>query len=217
MVAHELLQPSVGVIDPDLTSSLPPSAVESGLVEATLRYLGPFLSKASDKPTADEQATLEMRGLVALLEAHRSIGLSDDQRFEASLRSANTRLGMGLAGRGSYGAKLWYLATALTDLADLSKVDANLLLLPTLLRRVAAGDTRYGTCEQLAAAMVALGADESRGIAALLGGPAADLPELPTAAAVADHAATYWGGNLPCLGKFSTDDLTDFYTEALTS
>lgn len=208
------LRPDVSILDPKLTETLPPRMVELGIVEIMLRYIGPMLAGPSAMPLADQMAEIELEALARILEATRRGPLDSDQRLELALRSGLPRIGFSGAGRDSFGSKLWYLATALTDLMDIAKMDANLLLLPAVLRAIDAGDTRFGTPAAVArvAAAIGIGPDE---LSPFLGSPHLGLAALPDPDTVAIHAARIWGRGRPMLGAFTTNDLASLYGDAL--
>lgn len=220
IVVAPLLQPTVAILDPGLTRSLPHLLVEQGLIEALLRYVGPLLAGPSTVPTADKQALTEAKALRSLLLVHRSGGLSDDERLEVAIRSANTRLGFALAGRDPFSSKLWYLATALTDVMPISKIDAHLLLLPVLCERIELGDTRFGSQDQLdLVTNVALGQSApgtTTSLVAVLGAPTTTFEAFPAPDLVADHCTTTWAAGQPMLGMFTSDELQTFYEDAFT-
>lgn len=223
LVLSPALQPTVALLDPSMTAALSELEVEQGLLEGLFRYLGPMLAGPSSVPTADDQALVEAAALVDLLVVHRSSVLSSNQRLEASIRGANGRRGFALDGRDPFANKLWCLATALTDLAPVSGVDAHVALLPTFVQRIVAGDTRFGDADQLRRVGDRLHAESVDAVdafgagaflVAILGAPATVGTPSVDPAELAAHANRVWGDTQPMLGMFTEAELTDFYSEA---
>jgi len=222
LVTSAQLQPSTALLDPSMTASLPDTLMEQGLVEALLRYVGPMLAGPSNLPTADDQTLVEAKALAGLIRCQRSEGLTSDQRLAAAIRGANSRQGFALSGRDPFGSKLWYLATALTDLAPFSKIDAHLMLLPTVLQGIVDGDSRLGDVGQLLRvgnhimhdpASISL-RDVDTAAAALIelcGTPGATNSTLPSPDVLAAHAHRVWGDTQPMLGMFTEAELRGFY------
>ncbi|MFV0257373.1 MAG: iron-containing alcohol dehydrogenase [Acidimicrobiales bacterium] len=214
IVLGERLVPDVAVLDPDLTASLPAGLVEAGIVEVMLRYLGPLLRGNPGVAMTDEVILDELRHLDRLLRTGRERPLRGEERLEVSLRSASTRLGFGLAGRDPYSSRLWYLATALTDRVPVSKIDANLMLLPAILLAIDAGDQRVGQRSIIQRVNRSLGLlpGDPLAIARHLRGerPPPDVVR-PDPFDVAAHAQRTWGAGQPMLGDFDLDELAGIY------
>lgn len=208
------LQPDLAVLDPDLTATLAPAQVRIGLVEITLRLLGPFVAGAAALPAADRAAC---RALEAMAPHLRPAAIDAPARIDAALVSAGTRMDLSLAGRGPYAGKLWYLSTALADVAPLGKVDANLLVLPVVVDRILAGDRRFGEAGRVHEAWRSLGGigpPTGDTLARLLAGrPPRPAPSFSVGAAAA-QAGLRWGRGLPMLAGLDDDDLVAFYRAA---
>lgn len=190
-----------------------------GILEVMLRYVGVMIGGASKLGIADRAALDELRALTPLLQAARGGRLSDEQRLEVGLRSAGTRLGMGLVGRAPNASRLWYLATALTDLMPVSKIDANLMILPALLDAIADGAGPRGDASSVPAIAEAFGGatgvDASAVVLQTLGGPRVPAASICEPLELAEHALEVWGGQAALLDGIGTSDLADIYANSL--
>ncbi len=139
LVIHTGLRPTLAVLDPASTATTPRRLVVEGALEVLLRVIGPLVgSESSPEPFSDGVAAAVARQVVHdgdVVVRGDGVASGDEiaARHRLALASAHTHTGWLLAGRDSFGHKLWYLANETAVALGVTKMQATSALLPTYL------------------------------------------------------------------------------------
>jgi NADP-dependent alcohol dehydrogenase len=225
LVSSAQLRPDLAILDPVATRTLPMQLVREGALEALLRVAGPEIASPSRVPMARFEAHDLVRRLARALDACRATrGVDDEARLALAQLSSATHGGWALVGRSPFPSPLWFVATELSNVLDLTKMAATALLLAPWLQRVADGDARWGHRKRLAEVWRAMtgapaGADAGERARAQLERwrlrPAVGRPAPGVVDETARRAVCRWGGRLPMLGRFGHDDIASLVGDAL--
>ncbi|MET8980885.1 daptide-type RiPP biosynthesis dehydogenase [Streptomyces sp. NPDC004539] len=225
------LQPDVAVLDPVATRTLPAELLAEGVFEVFFRTAGMYVGDPRDLPTEDAFTLTLLQRLTTLgaeLAAVRRSGrgAGDALRLEIA-RLSGISHGPGFnTGRDPAACKGWYLANELSTGLGLRKMTAAAAVLPPLWRRIAEGDTHWGSVPRLhrlwqavtSAHRPALPEDPVDGIGALLDTwligrdveADAERTEL-----IARSTLRAWGDGLPTLGALTLADVRRVLDEAV--
>ena len=222
------LHPTVALLDPALTRTLPRRLCLQGAFETLVRLLVPYLTDVQARPLQDAISFAVMRTIVAQGRLVAGDPGDDEARLALSLATVASHVAWATTGRPIGGHVLWYLANPLSPAAGVDKVSALAALTPAYLGAVCCGaHERLGRPARLArAGAELLGTDGTpagavAGFAALLrewGLPACteDLPTGPLdTSTLADAALSLWG-DPELLGGVPADTLRDVYRAART-
>jgi NADP-dependent alcohol dehydrogenase len=230
------LRPTLAVLDPVATRTLPRSLLLGGVFEAWARGLGPAVSSPA-APLQDALAVALCRTLLACGEAAAGPAgpagpgdsPGDELRLQAALASAATQTSFQQLGRSPYGHVLWYLANELAAAAGITKIAALAALAPAWLAVAATGgEPRLGGAGRLLAlapAIVPEAAVTGAGdLAPLVAGRLrrwglpAGLPETggrcPEAAVLTERVVRSWGGGLAMLGGLTEGAIHEIFRTA---
>ncbi|GAA2250691.1 MULTISPECIES: daptide-type RiPP biosynthesis dehydogenase [Kitasatospora] len=228
LVAGRSLLPELAVLDPLATSTLPAELVVEGVLEALFRVAGVYAGDLRDRPVEDALA-LTIAGQLLNLGYRAADDGGDDQVRGAIARlSALTQCDWLQLDREPFALRGWYIANELSTSLGVRKMTAVAALLPSLFRRIAAGDRRLGSAERLErlwrglrpAAPRPLPADPSAGIAALLEhwGVERRLTAHPAdLGAIAQRTVRAWGAGLPALGELTLGDVRAVLGDAVAT
>ncbi len=144
LLVHAGLRPTVAVLDPAATATTPRSLIVEGALEILLRAIGPLVGESDAEPFSDGVAAAVARqvihdGGVASTRQGASDGEEIAARHRLALASAHTHTGWLLAGRDSFGHKLWYLANETAVALGVTKMQATAALLPAYLHYLGRG------------------------------------------------------------------------------
>lgn len=225
------LQPEVAVYDPVATRTLPSELLAEGVLEVFFRLSGMYAGGLRELPVEDAFARTLLGLLVGLgdrVAAARAAGAQPDDslRLEIAKLSGLSHQQWLNLGREPAACKGWYLANELSTALGVRKMTAAAALLPPLWRRIADGDTRWGSASRLAGLWrsvadgrsVPTPQDPVEGITALLDDwyvdRALDAPPERTAE-VARATMRAWGDGLPTLGTLTLPDVRAAMAEAV--
>ena len=228
LVVHAGLRPTVAVLDPAATATTPRSLIVEGALEILLRSVGPLVGESHAEPFSDRVAAAVARQVIhdGELVSTRS-GASDDEEIAArhrlALASAHTHTGWLLAGRDSFGHKLWYLANETAVALGVTKMQATAALLPNYLNYLGRGrfpGTSLVRVEQLAKLLTVAMADLPRAADELLA--RWNLPRClgeiggrrDVAGGLARSTFRAWGPPHRSLHGFDLGLLEEFYSDA---
>lgn len=229
LVYSPSLRPTVAVLDPLATSTLPGRLAREGALEAMLRVAGAHIGCPSSVRMANTEALLLTRQLAqALDECGDEEEPGDDLRLFIAQLSNATHRGWALAGRSPFPSPLWFLAAELSAVLGVTKIAATAMLLPAWLERVAAGDARWGDHDRLTATWPAMSGTAAHLDSDVAGATRSMLrcwhlePERVDAGPdaveqVSRRLMRRWGGRLPMLGRFGEDDLGALVGDALAA
>ncbi|MGW1465540.1 daptide-type RiPP biosynthesis dehydogenase [Streptomyces sp. NPDC002308] len=225
------LQPEVAVYDPAATRTLPLELLAEGVLEVFFRLSGMYAGDLRELPVEDAFARTLLGLLVGLgdrVAAARATGggADDTLRLEIAKLSGLSHQQWLNLGREPAACKGWYLANELSTALGVRKMTAAAALLPPLWRRIADGDTRWGSASRLAGLWRAVAdgrsvptpEDPVEGITALLDdwSVARELRATPERTAeVARATMRAWGDGLPTLGALALADVRAALTEAV--
>ena len=226
LVLGPALRADAAVLEPEASASLPRALLLEGVLEALLRVAGPFIGSRTGAALPDAAAGLLVGELVWTGERMAAGDLGAAARLYAAELSAHTHTGAPLLGRDPVGARLWYLANALSAVVGVRKMVATAALLPAYLARVQSGDARFGSNHRLGVlwAHVQNAGGAPRGLEPVEGfrrlllrwGVDHELSATDgTVARIAHAAVRSWGGGLPMLGGLRFDDVSVFLRDAL--
>jgi NADP-dependent alcohol dehydrogenase len=118
------LQPSVALLDPALTRTLPQRLCLQGGFETLARLLIPYLTDAHERPLQDAVTFAIMRTIVK--EARRVVRdpANDQARLSLALCAVASHVAWANTGRPVGGHPLWYIANPLSPAASVDKVSA---------------------------------------------------------------------------------------------
>lgn len=204
------------ILDGLATSTLSATAIWEGLFEAFVRILGPLVN-TPEKLTIPDIVAESLLSSLALMLRLPEAGLCDtDARLTASWLSATTHTSAALKGRPPIGSPLWFVANELAMFAGISKVTATTALVGPWLRRVVAGDDRWGFPDRVCEVTRALGLSDFEELEHLLRCPfGTDLGfSKPESHALAETTIDRWGGRHPVLRRFTVEDVETIYNEA---
>ena len=217
------LRPDHAAFDPALTRSLPVALQREGLMEVILRVVGPAIG-SERVLAADHDARSVVWGAGSLLEQLRVAPLRGPERLHAAQLSAASHRSWALVGRDSFAAKHWYLANELSSVISSRKIPATVAILPSLWRRIAEGDERWGRRDRLReiwswfTALVPTLADDVReGLPQLFarwGLEAARAPSTSDLREAAERCGRFWGGALPALRRISPPEIFEIFEDS---
>jgi alcohol dehydrogenase class IV len=222
------LHPTVALIDPLLTRTLPRRQCLQGAFETLTRLLVPFLTDDVERPLQDEISLGIMRAVVR--HGHQCARDDDDQsRLGLSLAAVASHVAWANTGRPRGGHVLWYLANPVSPAAAVDKVSALAAVTPAYLRAVARGThRRLGSPARLARAgaeVLGARATPDQALAGFVGlleawdlpAGVADLGAAPLDATELTASALELWGDPDLLGGVPADLVQDIYTAALCS
>ncbi|MEU1086743.1 daptide-type RiPP biosynthesis dehydogenase [Streptomyces sp. NPDC005576] len=225
------LQPEVAVYDPAATRTLPPELLAEGVLEVFFRLSGMYAGDHRELPVEDAFARTLLGLLVSFgdrVAAAREAGTvpGDGLRLEIAKLSGLSHQQWLNLGREPAACKGWYLANELSTALGVRKMTAAAALLPPLWRRIADGDTRWGSASRLARLWRAVADERSvptpedpvAGITALLDDWNIDRTLHATAertAEVARATLRAWGDGLPPLGALALPDVRAAMADAV--
>jgi NADP-dependent alcohol dehydrogenase len=227
LVIDPALHPSLALIDPTLTRTLPRRLCLQGALETFVRLLVPYLTDGAARPLQDGITFAILRTIVAQAGRVARDPDDDEARLALSLATVASHVAWANTGRPVGGHVLWYLANPVSPAAGVDKVSAIAALTPAYLCHVSNGvHERLGRPARLGrVGAEALGADgtPSGARAAVLAllrewGLPASLTDLgagavdPDALTAAAHAL--WG-DPELLGAVPADAVRDIYRAAL--
>jgi NADP-dependent alcohol dehydrogenase len=223
------LHPTLALIDPALTRTLPRPLSLQGALETLVRLLVPYLTDDEPRPLQDAIAFAIMRTVVAQGSRVADDPADDGARLALALATVASHVAWANTGRPVGGHVLWYLANPVSPAVGVDKVSAIAALTPAYLSLVCRGaDERLGRPARLGrVGAEVLGTD---------GTPAAaraaledllrrwDLPRCladlgstaPDPAALARSANELWG-DPELLGAVAETTVHDVYRAALRS
>ena len=204
------------ILDSVATSTLSATAVWEGLFEAFVRILGPVVNTPEKLTIPDIVAESLLRSLALMLRLPEA-GLCDtDARLTAGWLSASTHTSAALKGRPPIGSPLWFVANELATIAGISKVKATSALVGPWLRRVVAGDDRWGFPGRVCEVTQALGLSGAEELEHLLRHPSSTDLDFSEAEihALAETTIDRWGGRRPVLRRFTVEDVEAILHEA---
>ena len=145
LIVGRALRPRHAIIDGTNLSTLTPTVVAEGVLEAFLRLAG-----ASASPRRSGRARRDAHTLGnALLAAAARDANSATGRLRLARLSAATQRSGALRGEDPYSARHWYLANEVAFRLSVRKMIATAAVVPAVWRRICADDTRWGDRESL--------------------------------------------------------------------
>jgi len=225
------LRADIAVCDPAATHGLPPSLVREAVVEVAARLVVPFAAPRQENVHALAHALGDdvlLADLAALLRIANLVGdwasangPDAETRLALAAVSAHSHGGWAHVGRGSFSSPLWFVATELSQVLEVSKGQATAMLLPAWAAAVRDGRSCWGDAGRLrdldtrTAVLVGSGAHEHVSmvdrVCALVPIPAG-LPDSGTARKqlaydVAEVSIRRWGAGLPMLEGVKSPDV----------
>jgi NADP-dependent alcohol dehydrogenase len=221
------LHPTLALVDPVLTRTLPRRLALQGALETFVRLLVPYLTDDEARPLQDEITFAILRTIVDQARRVARDADDDEARLGLSLATVASHVAWANTGRPVGGHVLWYLANPVSPAAGVDKVSAIAALTPAYLCAVCCGaHDRLGRPARLGRAGAAvLGTDGTPAAArrAVLGllrewGLPRSLSDLGAAGAdpeaLTRAAGSLWG-DPELLGAVPPDAVRDIYRAAL--
>lgn len=227
LVSGLQLRANAVLLDAGLTASLPMNLILSGALEAMFRLSTPLILSGSPRRSSDTLALASIRALVEAGHELRRLGNDDlragEIRQDIAELSSFSQSGWSSLGRNSYGTLPWVIASELSMVAGVSKMDAVAAILPAYWRRVESGDMRFGDAARLRNVDLALATSTpfpstaSTSLEKILTSWDLNRP-LPLKQAVIQETtqkiSRAWGGGLPMMQGLTAADIAAFLTEA---
>jgi NADP-dependent alcohol dehydrogenase len=229
LLVHLSLRPTLAVLDPAATATTPRRLVVEGALEVLLRAIGPLVGDSAPEPFSDRVAAAVARQVVhdgGVVAGRRGTVDTDEiaARHRLALASAHTHTGWLLAGRDSFGHKLWYLANETAVALGVTKMQATSALLPTYLDYLGRGrfpGTSVRRLDEMAGLLEVAPGDLPAAAGRLLSRWAlpSSLSDIGAESALVGGLArsTYraWGPPHRSLLGFDIGLLEEFYSEAI--
>lgn len=226
LISGTQLKADVVLLDAMLTQSLPDRVAFAGIFEIIFRLSTPLILTPKPRSTSDALALASMKQLVAagedLLESETIRESRETLQTIAEL-SAFSQTGWTSLGRDPYSTLPWIIASELSMVAGISKMDAVAAILPTYWRQIEAGNTRFGAIARLNEVTEAMGLNPASNSASTALTQFLQRWGLSMSLALSStivhetsrKISRAWGGGLPMLQGLTSANITDFLTEAV--